>query len=52
MLVAIASSSNLFLQIKDVLSKLDINSGTLEADTTVFSHSVPGSVRAGEEAAL
>lgn len=32
--VANAFSSNLFLQIKDVLSKLDINSGALEIDTS------------------
>lgn len=36
--VAIAFSSNLLLQIKDVLSKLDINSGTLEIDmSNVFA---------------
>lgn len=32
--VAIAFSSNLLLQIKDVLLKLDINSGTLEIDVS------------------
>lgn len=31
--VAIAFATNLLLQIKDVLSKLDINSGTLKIDT-------------------
>lgn len=36
--VAIAFSGNLLLQIKDVLLKLDINSGTLEIDmSNVFA---------------
>lgn len=35
--VAIAFSSNLLLQIRDVLSELDINSGTLKIDTTGIS---------------
>lgn len=34
--MAIAFSSNLLLQIKDVLLKLDINSGTLEIDVSSF----------------
>ena len=43
--VAIAFSSNLLLQIKDVLSKLDINGATSEIDTSRVStlcREVPG----------
>jgi hypothetical protein len=50
--VAIASSSNLFLQIKDVLSKTDINNGVLEIDMSHVFHSVLGFPGASEELTL
>lgn len=51
--VAISFSSNLLLQIKDVLSKLDISSGTLETDMgnvfgVLLGISMPGRSYLGE----
>lgn len=49
--VAIAFSSNLLLQIRDVLSELDLNSGTWKIDTSRVSTPSRQGCDAGEKLA-
>lgn len=51
MLVAIAFSSNLLLQIRDALSELDINSGTWKIDRSCVSAPTVRAPDAGEKPA-